>query len=127
MNYLLDTHAVLWFLGDDEKLSKAALDTILEPANKKYVSIVSAWELAIKIGLRKLKFDGGVDNFFKIINENGFDLLPIKEEYIRQVEILPFLHRDPFDRLLIASTLTENMSLITADTNIHQYNISWVW
>jgi len=127
MNYLLDTHTVLWFLGDNERLSEAALDAILEPANAKYVSIVSAWELAIKIGLGKLKFDGGVEIFFKTVSENDFSLLPIKEEYIKQVEILPFLHRDPFDRLLIASALSENMSLITADTNIHQYNISWVW
>ena len=127
MNCLLDTHVVLWFLGDNEKLSKAALNTILEPANEKYVSIASAWELAIKIGLGKLKFDGGVDNFFKTISDNGFFLLPIKEEHIKQVEKLPFLHRDPFDRLLVASVLSEDMSLITADENIHRYDIPCIW
>ena len=127
MNCLLDTHVVLWFLGDNEKLSKAAFDAILEPANEKYVSIVSAWELAIKIGLGKLNFEGGVENFFRTVSENGFSLLPIKEEYIKQVEKLPFLHHDPFDRLLVASVLSEDMSLITTDENIHRYDIPCIW
>jgi PIN domain nuclease of toxin-antitoxin system len=127
MKYLLDTHTVLWFFDRVEKLSETALGAILESANKKYVNIVSAWELAIKISLGKLTFDGGVENFFKNINENGFELLPIKEEHLKQVEILPLLHRDPFDRMLIASAVSENMSLITADTDIHQYNIPCVW
>jgi PIN domain nuclease of toxin-antitoxin system len=127
MNYLLDTHAVLWFFGNVEKLSKKALEAILEPTSKKYVSIVSAWELAIKISLKKLNFEGGVDNFFKVIDENGFELLPLNEEYIKQVEILPLHHRDPFDRLLIATAISEEMSIITIDENIYNYNISYVW
>ena len=127
MKYLLDTHTILWFFDCLEKLSKKALDAIVGPDNKKYVSIVTAWELAIKISLGKLKFDGGVENFFSKIEENGFELLPIKEEHLRHVEILPLLHCDPFDRLLIASAVSEGMNLITADMNIHQYNTSWIW
>ena len=127
MKYLLDTHAILWFFDSLEKLSKKAFDAIIDPNTEKYVSIVTAWELAIKISLGKMKFDGGVNNFFNKIEENGFELLPIKEEHLRQVEILPFLHRDPFDRLLIASAVSEGMNLITADTNIHQYNTPWIW
>ena len=123
MKYLLDTHTILWFFDSSEKLSKKALDAIVDLHNKKYVSIVTAWELTIKISLGKLKFDGGVENFFSKIEENGFELLPIKEEHLRQVEILPLLHRDPFDRLLIASAVSEGMNLITADTNIHKYNV----
>ena len=127
MRCLLDTHTALWFFNDDVKLSKTAIRTILEPANKKFISIVSAWELAIKINLGKLNFEGGVENFFAITEENGFELLPVKEEYVKQVEILPLIHRDPFDRILIASAISENMILVTADTNIHLYDISCVW
>ena len=127
MIYLLDTHTVLWFFDHVEKLSETALNAVLDPESKKYVSIVSVWELAIKISLGKAKFDGGIDNFLHAIGENGFELFPIEEEHIRQVEILPFLHRDPFDRMLVAAAMTEDLSLVTADVNIHQYNISWVW
>jgi len=127
MKYLLDTHAVLWFFDHVEELSDTALKSILDQTNIKYVSIVSVWELAIKISLGKLAFDGGVENFINIIDENGFELLPIKVEYVKQVETLPFLHRDPFDRMLIVSALSEGMNLITADTNIQKYNVSCVW
>jgi PIN domain nuclease of toxin-antitoxin system len=127
MNYLLDTHAVLWFLSNVEKLSKTALETILEPTSKKYVSIVSAWELAIKISLKKLDFEGGVENFFNVIEENGFELLYVKEEYIKQVETMPFHHRDPFDRILISTAMSENISIITADENIYKYNVNYIW
>jgi len=82
MKYLLDTHIVLWLFDHVEKLSEIALGVILKPAGEKYVSIVSAWEVAIKISLGKLTFDGGVENFLAKINENGFELLPVKEEYI---------------------------------------------
>jgi len=127
MKYLLDTHAVLWLFDHVERLSEKAFDAILKPVGEKYVSIVSAWEVAIKISLGKLTFDGGAENFLIKINENGFELLPVKEEYIKQVEILPLLHRDPFDRMLIASALSEGMRFITADINIHKYNIPWLW
>jgi PIN domain nuclease of toxin-antitoxin system len=127
MKYLLDTHTVLWFFDLVDKLSENVLKAIVDPVNEKYVSIVSAWELAIKISLGKLAFDGGVGNFFNVIAENGFILLPVKENHIKQIEMLPFIHRDPFDRILIASAMSENMSLITADVNIHQYNVTWFW
>jgi len=127
MKYLLDTHTVLWFFDHVDRLSEKALGAILDPANEKYVSIVSVWELAIKISLGKLKFYGGVKNFFAIVEENGFTLLPIKEEYLTQVENLPFIHRDPFDRMLIASAISDEINLITADDNIRQYNVRWLW
>ena len=123
MNLLLDTHIVLWFFGDPEKLSEAALTAILDPSNEKNISIVSAWELAIKISLRKLNFEGGVANFFSMIEENGFILLPIKENHIKQLETLPFFHNDPFDRLLISTAIIEGMILISADANIKRYKV----
>jgi len=127
MNYLLDTHTVLWFFDEVEKIPKSVFDSILDPANEKYVSIASAWELAIKIGKGRLAFNGGVKRFFRMLDENGFELIPIKLEYLEIVETLPRLHGDPFDRILIASALCENMCLITADKDIHKYDVPWIW
>jgi len=127
MKLLLDTHTILWFLGDVEKLSKAALSAILEPENEKYVSIVSAWELVIKISLDKLSFEGGIANFFMVVEENGFEILPIKREYVKQLEKLPLYHRDPFDRMLIASAMAEGMNLISTDKEVIHYSVSNIW
>jgi len=127
MKYLLDTHAILWFFDDIEKLTKKANNAILDSECKKYVSIVSAWEMAIKINLGKLKFDGGIANFFDKIDESGFALFSVTEDHIKRLESLPLLHRDPFDRLFIAAAMADDMTLITGDTNIHQYNVSWIW
>ena len=127
MKYLLDTHTILWFFDHVEKLPETVLKAIIDPVNRKCVSIVSAWKLAIKISLGKLTFEGGVSEFFNMIDENGFELLPVKAEYVNQVEALPFLHRDPFDRLLVASAMSEKMTLITADVNIQRYDVAWVW
>ena len=129
MKYLLDTHVVLWFLaGDAGRLSKVALNIILEPTSHKFVSVVSAWEMAIKISLGKLKFEGGVANFIQMLNENGFSLLPVDEKHVCLLETLPFHHRDPFDRMLVAAAAYENMNFITSDANIHLYkNVTCVW
>ena len=127
MKLLLDTHTILWFFGDVEKLSEAALSAILDPENEKYVSIVSAWELVIKISLGKLSFEGGIANFFITVEENGFEILPIKREYIKHLEKLPLHHRDPFDRMLIASAAVEEMSLISSDKEIIHYDVPNLW
>lgn len=127
MKYLLDTHTVLWFFDDVEKLSETVLGAILDLANDKFISIASAWELAIKINLGKLVFEGGVAHFFTVVEENGFELLPIKEGHIKRLEPLPFLHRDPFDRILVASAMIEDMCLLTADANIRLYDVASLW
>jgi PIN domain nuclease of toxin-antitoxin system len=127
MKYLLDTHSVLWSLGDKENLSETAVRVILDPSNDVYVSIASAWELVIKISLGKLVFEGGIERFFRVIDENGFELLPVKEKHVKGLENLPYFHRDPFDRILITSAITEDMCLITADANIHRYNVVHIW
>ncbi|MDR1193221.1 MAG: type II toxin-antitoxin system VapC family toxin [Peptococcaceae bacterium] len=82
MRVLLDTHTALWFFGDAARLSDTALRVIIDPGNEKYVSIATAWELAIKIGLEKLHFNGGAANFFKVAEENGFRLITISREHV---------------------------------------------
>ena len=127
MKYLLDTHVALWAFGKRARLSEAAEHAILDPANKKHVSIASAWELAIKIRSGKLVFEGGIELFFDTIDDNGFELLPITKKHVKQVETLPLLHKDPFDRLLVASAIVGDMCLITADADIHLYDVHSLW
>jgi len=127
MKYLLDTHIVLWAAENYPALTERAKEIILDKSTEKYVSIASAWEVAIKLGTKKLSLDGGLPEFFRIIDNNGFDTLSIERDYLRYIPNLPDFHRDPFDRMLIATALSEDMTIITADENIHRYNVSWLW
>ncbi|MCL2211049.1 MAG: type II toxin-antitoxin system VapC family toxin [Treponema sp.] len=124
MDYLLDTHTVLWFFnGDQESLSDIIKSAIEERQNIKYVSMTSVLEVGIKINIGKLIFPQNTNGFINQIKKNGFILLPISENHIMSLEQLPLIHRDPFDRLLIATALSEQLTLITVDENIAQYNV----
>jgi PIN domain nuclease of toxin-antitoxin system len=125
--YLLDTHAAIWFFDGDNSLSETAKKIILNTSNIKYISIASAWELAIKVSLGKLDFIGKTAGFIKDIERNGFILAPIKSAHLTTLETLPMHHRDPFDRLLVATAISEGMTLITADENTPKYNVSYIW
>lgn len=127
MKYLLDTHVVLWLATNSPFLSETAKRAILDNNNEKYVSIVSAWEVAIKLGTQKLQLDGGLAEFFRMIDENGFLLLGIEREYLHDVQSLPFFHKDPFDRLLVATANVEKLTLISIDDNIQKYDVNWIW
>jgi len=127
MNILLDTHTVLWFLLDDDKLSSKAKLAIMSEDNNKFVSLASAWELSIKMSLGKIYFEGGMSSFFKQIYENNFEILPITLEHIMRVEYLPIHHKDPFDRLIVAAALEDDLTILTVDSNIHLYESSYIW
>jgi PIN domain nuclease of toxin-antitoxin system len=127
MNLLLDTHTLIWFFNGDTALSENAKQAIIEPQNRKLASMASVWEVAIKISLNKLVFDGKTQGFLDLIDNNGFELLSINKEYILELEKLPFIHRDPFDRLLVATAISENMCIVTTDTNIQKYPVNYVW
>ena len=127
MRYLLDTHTALWLFEGNEKLSQSALDTIYDAENEIYINIISAWEVAIKVSLNKLDFDGGVTAFLSAIEDNNIVLIGTKGDYIKLVEKLPFIHRDPFDRFIIAAALTEDLTIITTDENIKKYDVPWIW
>lgn len=127
MKYLLDTHVVLWMAQNSPLLSLAAKQAILDKQSQKYVSIVSAWEVAIKLGTGKLRLEGGLDEFFRIINENGLIVLNIEPDYLKAIQFLPFWHKDPFDRILITTASVENLTLVSADENIPKYDVMWRW
>lgn len=127
MNLLLDTHSLIWFLNGDEKLSADAKLAIEDSTNLKIVSIASIWEIAIKISLDKFRFSEGFKYFLDLIEENGFDILPITFDHSIALSTLEFLHRDPFDRLIVAQCLVEKLTLITKDDNIRRYKIKTLW
>jgi PIN domain nuclease of toxin-antitoxin system len=126
MRYLIDTHVALWILKG-EPISEKAKTIIDDVTTEVFVSIASAWEIAIKVGLGKLKYDGGVRAFLDDIRLNDFQLLAVEEAHIEQTESLPYHHRDPFDRLLIATAIAEDMTFISADENMPKYDLKWLW
>ena len=125
--YLLDTHVVMWVAENSPMLSNKAKEAILNIDTEKYVSIVSAWEVAIKLGTKKLDLIGGLPEFFKMIDDNGFLMVSIEREYLLQMANLPDYHKDPFDRMIMTTAIAEGMTLITVDENIHKYNVSYLW
>jgi len=124
MKNLLDTHIILWFLNG-EKLSEKTKELIINEEN--YVSVVSLWEVAIKMNIGKYSFNGGFSAFRELVRNNGFTVLPIKDVYMERLFSLPLIHRDPFDRLIIATSLVEGMTIITADENMQKYNVAWLF
>jgi PIN domain nuclease of toxin-antitoxin system len=127
MKYLLDTHTLLWVYEDSPKLSEKVRQIIADNSSLKYISVASFWEIAIKLGAGKLKIDGGLLAIESLSDESGLMVLPVKREYIRPLPDMPFHHKDPFDRLLIATAIVENMTLITTDENIHKYDLTALW
>ena len=125
MKYLLDTHVVLWVAENSPLLSGKMKDAIMDMDSEKYVSLVSAWEVAIKLSTGKLRLSGGLPEYFRMIE--GLHILSIEKEHLLQISSLPDHHKDPFDRLLIATAIAENMILITGDDNIHRYSVPWIW
>ena len=125
--YLLDTHVVLWVAENSPKLSEKAKKAILDKNAEKYVSIVSAWEVAIKLGTKKLQLNGGLQEFYRMIDENGFFTISVERDYLLKLLALQDYHKDPFDRLIMATALFENMTLITVDENIHKYDMTELW
>ncbi len=128
MNLLLDTQAFLWFLWDDPRLSATARTLIEEPANRKLVSIASCWEIAIKVGLRKLSLGESSATFLpREIARNNFDLQSISLAHATAVETLPLHHRDPFDRLLVAQARIEGIPIVSADPVFDSYGVTRLW
>ena len=120
MKILLDTHVLVWALSSPERIKPKVQDLLVYTDNIVFVSIASLWELQIKKSLNKISLP---DDFISQLQENGFELLDINYKHIAKLDELPLIHRDPFDRMLVAQTIYENLSLVTNDLEIMKYNI----
>ena len=128
MRMLLDTHAFLWFVLGDSRCSQIARSQIENGANQLYLSPASHWELAIKISIGKYKLPISFQDFIlRAVHENGFRFLPIDPAHTSLLTTMPFHHRDPFDRLMIAQALVEQMQIISSDTILDDYSVIRVW
>lgn len=126
--FLLDTHIILWMASNPSKLTEKVKQVLVSNAIK-CVSIASAWEIAIKLSKGKdmLDIPGGLNEFYNIIDSNNLFTLPIKREHLHNLASLPPIHKDPFDKLIIATAIAENLTLLTADENIQKYDIPSIW
>jgi PIN domain nuclease of toxin-antitoxin system len=121
LKLLLDTHILLWAAGQPEKLSGAARDLLLDPSNKLFFSAASIWEIVIKRGLGRDDFRVEPGRLRKQLVINGYEELTVSSDHALAVDGLPTLHKDPFDRILIAQARTEGMLLLSSDSQIMCY------
>ena len=128
MKYLLDTHALLWITTDDPKLSKKAKNIYLDAENEILLSIASIWELAIKSSIGKITFQKDLDDFVDVhIKGNNIEILKIELPHVLRIEKLPFHHRDPFDRLIIAQAIEDNLKILGSDNTYDKYKVKRIW
>jgi PIN domain nuclease of toxin-antitoxin system len=128
MRLLLDTHAFLWFVLNDPALSADAVNLIADPNNDIAISPASYWEIAIKISIGKYSLPEPVDVFMdREIATNQFHILHIEPRHVAPVATLPFHHRDPFDRLIIAQAMTEQIPVVSADAAFDAYPVQRLW
>ncbi len=128
MRLLLDSHALIWYVDQDQLLSRTAHAAITDPNNDLLLSAATVWEIGIKVGLGKLPLSPPFRQWMnQAIADLGLSLLPITVEYTDVQGTLPSHHRDPFDRLLVAQSLTEGMPLVSADTALDAYGVSRIW
>ena len=118
MNLLLDTHVFIWCVSAPKRLSDKTRKMIENPSNEVHVSAVSALEIAIKVSLGKLRIPGSIEEQIK---EKNFNSLSVSVKHALKVADLPIIHKDPFDRLLIAQAMEENFTLVTSDEEIEKY------
>ena len=127
MRYLLDTSVVIWYLEGYNHVPNKIKTILRDPQNILYISIVSAWEITIKLCVKKLDIHFSLDDLFETIKAKNFKLLPIKQKHLNINLDLQMLHNDPFDRLLIATAKSEKLTIITSDRNIHRYDVDSIW
>jgi PIN domain nuclease of toxin-antitoxin system len=128
MKILLDTHTFFWSFDDDSRLSSKALEQMTDISNELLVSIASVWELSIKSNIGKLKLPLSIEPLIqRQLELNRLVLLPISLESLGEYERLPLHRRDPFDRLIVAQALTENLPIISSDTQLDAYLVKRIW
>jgi len=121
---LLDTHAFLWWVSDDPKLSASARRHIADGGNELLLSLASSWEMAVKLSIGKLHLDAPLDRFLpQHMQINAVSHLPLAFDHVCRVSTLPFHHRDPFDRMIAAQALVEGIALVSVDQVFDAYGV----
>ncbi len=123
MHLLIDTHILIYFLEGNNLLSKSHRQIIVDSQNEVLLSIASLWEMAIKISIGKLTLSQPLKDVINQIDAQDFEILPISPEHTLEVSTMPFHHRDPFDRIIIAQCQAENLPIISNDTSFPDYAI----
>lgn len=124
MRLLLDTHILLWYLDDNENLSTPQRAQIEDRRNQVAVSAASLWEITIKVSIGKLELIDDIITIENILRQQGIEILPIQATHLQRLLSLPFHHRDPFDRLIIAQALAQEMTLVSNDSAFSAYPVS---
>lgn len=119
MSYLLDTQILLWSIREPEKLSKKIHDILAGDKDNLFISIASLWEIIIKCSVGKLNI---APSFIDILHATGVPILPISKQHLHRLFTLPYHHKDPFDRMLVAQAVAENLTLITSDQDLRRYD-----
>ncbi len=130
MRLLLDTHALYWYVEDDPQLSELARTSIQDVSNEILISPASYWEIAIKVSIGKWRLNRSYEEFIDIgLNQYGFQVLPILPAHTARLIGLPFPpgHKDPFDRLLVAQALVEQIPIVSADSFLDAYGVTRLW
>ena len=128
MRLLLDTHAVLWSLADADVFREPVAAALDDPRNEKLVSIASFWEMAIKVGIGKLAMEEPPETVLeRYVRERIATILPIRAVHLRLLRTLPHHHRDPFDRMLVAQALADDLTLVSHDAEIDAYGVRRLW
>ncbi|MCL2004878.1 MAG: type II toxin-antitoxin system VapC family toxin [Planctomycetaceae bacterium] len=127
MKYLLDTHALLWYFDDSPRLPLKTREIVNRNRKSIYLCSVSLLEIAIKVSVGKLMLSLAFEEFLDAVKHSDIKFLQIEGEHLKRLAVLPFLHKDPFDRMLVATAFVENLTIITADANIHKYDVSCLW
>jgi PIN domain nuclease of toxin-antitoxin system len=126
MRILVDTHVLIWYLEGNENLESSKRRKIVDSGNEIFVSSVSLWEIAIKISINKLKISRSLTDIFQQFAIQSIDILQIQPGHILQVATLPFHHRDPFDRMIIAQAQVEFLPVMTHDPQFSKYGIKLI-
>ena len=125
--YLIDTHALIWFLVGQADLSQRARSVIESPAQRRFASVVSLWEIQILRGLGRIKTDWAFMDWVEPLAVHQIEILPLSVGHLDKLGELPMLHRDPFDRLLVAQALSEELVFVSRDKVIERYGVPTAW
>ena len=128
MNILLDSHTLIWFSQNSPQLSSSAIEILENRNNLLFLSLVSVWEIQIKVQLGKLNLDISLSEIVKDQTKiNDVQILPMKLSHIWTLDTLPYYHKDPFDRLLISQAITENLIILGVDSVFDSYPVQKIW